>query len=374
MDETSAHDFLPFGPFLSSYVKSVAVSERIDIVQVIYVRIISRWERGRRMVTRTTSMGGWLGGGGLLVASLALASCASINGGPDRITASDVSKLALICPSAADLTGRPSTESDGSYRDRIVLKCVTVINAKFAAYEKGLSVDSTTTELVTDLGAQALSGVAAVATSARAAAKLSAGSAFLLGVNGAVSKDLFYKQTLPAIAASMEARRTKVLTDIIQAQVKDPDAKVYTLARAGFDISRYEDAGNMLSAIRELTASANQNATDAAASLKAAQMNLDIGTVNLSTPPEIKARVNSAIASVRAQATKAGSENKLRAILTSLKASTFHDLTIPDNQESPSTLSAVLRSTIMEVESADTAKQAGMMDQIEAALKANEGN
>ena len=311
--------------------------------------------------------------GGLLFVSLALGGCASISGGPDRVTAADVTKLALICPSEIDLTGRPAEEAPGAYRDRIVLKCVSVIDAKYAAYVKGLSVDRTTTELVTDVGAQALTGVAAVATSARAAAKLAAGSSFLLGVNGAVNKDLFYQQTLPAIVASMDTRRSKFLTDIVQAQVSDPDAKIYTLARAGFDINRYQDAGNMLSAIRELTANASQSADVAAALLTEAQMNFDNGTANLDTPVDIKARVNAAAAAVRALAAKAGSEGKLRAILTKLKTSTFPDVSIPNGANS-STLSKVLRVKIQKVASSDTAKQAGMMDQIEAAIKANAGN
>jgi hypothetical protein len=43
-------------------------------------------------------------------------------------------------------------------------------------------------------------------------AALAAGSAFMVGTQGAISKDLFYQRTIPALLAQMEANRTDAKT------------------------------------------------------------------------------------------------------------------------------------------------------------------
>ncbi len=344
----------------------------MDSQAISIVNFMNKKRRGF-MMSRSQAADHFFMFTGIMLLAMSLSGCASIRGGPGRITADDAVKYAPVCPSDDDLKSRPATESEAAYRDRIIHKCISIIDGKYDDYVQGLSVDRTTTDLVTEVGAQALTGVASVAKGARVAAKLSAGSAFLLGVNGVVNKDLFYKQTLPAIIASMDTQRTRVLTVIIESQVKDPDAKIYTLAHAGADISRYQRAGNMLAAIRELTTSANDSAQTAADQLKAAQINLDNGTANLATPPTIKARVNAAVSSIRSLANEQGSEPKLQAIAASIKSSVFPEIAIPAGNPTASTLSQILRVTIMRVVSSDSSKQADMMDKIEAAISANTG-
>lgn len=292
---------------------------------------------------------------------VSLAGCASIRGSQVRVTTSDLKGFVAVCPSEDQVIAPHAGESDGAYRDRIIMVCVKAMNAKYADFTDALSKESTTVNLVTDVASQGLATAASVVTKAGLARKLAAGSALSLGINGAINKDLFYKQALPAIIASMDAKRSKVLTGIVRSQNIDRNAKTYTLARAGTDLDRYQDAGSLTTAVRELTSSAVENAAQADAVLQAAERNLDIGTYTTATSLDIKTRAILAADFVRTLET-ANRDVDLWAIAAALKqpqaAGAKANITGP-----------IVRAEIAKVTTLTLDKQEARMKEIETALE-----
>ena len=215
----------------------------------------------------------------LLLGTLAasLAGCASIRASQRFVTADDIKKSAgMGCPSDNDLSGSPKAgETLGQYRNRIVIKCIKAIDINYDEFRSGLHKESVTSRLVLDILAQGLTSGASIAGK-KTAQRLSAGASFVVGSGAAINKDVYYEQTLPALEAIMDARRSKILATIIDAEKKDPNGSSYTLDAAALDLAAYQSAGNLYAAVADLT----KTATEAAAR---AQDNLDYvkGTVDL---------------------------------------------------------------------------------------------
>lgn len=313
----------------------------------------------------TAGVSSFCGGLGRFVAIAAIISsailvsgCASFRGAQDRVTAHDVATYESVCPSQSQIQAGHPGETNGAYRNRIVLLCIQVINSKYGEFTGELSKEASGTNLVSDIVAQTLATGASIVKGANAARKLAAGSALSLGVGAAVNKDLFYKQTLPAIVASMDAKRAKVLTAILQAENSDPQASVYTLDRAGFDLEALQEAGSLNNAVQELTTAAVQNAAEATAAQQEAATE-NIGTVQPITA-DIRTRILAAAAEVKALEA-ANQTDKLRLIATGFGLA-------PQPSSSAKTLSAIIRRELAKVTTADPAKQDEIMKRYEAIL------
>jgi len=258
----------------------------------------------------------WLRPAAFCLLATALAGCASMRGSQEPLTASDLDRHPAICPDETQLEAAHNNENNGQYRDRIIMVCVKAITVKYRAFIDQLSFESGIANLGTDLIAQGLSTAASVVDGANLAKRLAAGSALSLGVGSTINKDLFYKQALPAIVASMEARRSKILTAIAKAQNEDRAGKIYTLDRAGYDLDMLEQAGSLTMAVRELTSIAVDNANQAEKERQLAERALDFGVVQQTTPAidqRVKA-VNTALRKLAAD----GKEAELRRIAAEL--------------------------------------------------------
>lgn len=286
-------------------------------------------------------------------------ACSSLNGAQPRLTAADMATYNPVCPSRADLAGPPPGVPAGQYRDQVIRTCVGAISDNYGRFTRALSQEAGLTNLGTDLVSQGLATAASVVSKAAVAQKLAAGSALSLGIGASVSKDLFYKQTLPAIVASMDARRSKILTSIAQSENADPDAKVYTLARAAFDLDLLQDAGSLNAAVQELTTAAVQNAAQADAARQQAETVVDIGTAQAVTP-DVDARFHAAVALVRKLET-ANSADKLNAIASALGLA-------PKPGESVKQLSARIRIELARVTTMAPDKQGPFLDRVEGVL------
>lgn len=297
---------------------------------------------------------------GLTVAVACFVSaCASLNGAQPRLTAADMANYNPVCPSKEDLAGPPPGMSAGTYRDNVIGMCVKAITTNYAKFTQALSREAGVNNLVTDVLSQGLSTAASVVNKASVAQKLAAGSALSLGIGASVNRDLFYKQTLPAIIASMDARRNKVLTSIAQSENADPDAKTYTLARAAFDLGLLEDAGSLNAAVQELTTAAVQNAAQTDAARQQAETVVDIGTAQAVTP-DIDARYHAAVALVR-KLEAANSTDKLNAIAAALGLA-------PKPGETAKQLSARIRIELARVTTTAPDKQDAFLQRVEGAL------
>lgn len=208
--------------------------------------------------------------GALLCAGLALQGCASVRGRPYPITAADIRDR--VCPSDeqmdhfAVLTG----DARGAYRDRVISMCIGAYNRRYADFTASLSNESISTNLAVDLASAGLTTVAGIAAP-KTAKRLTAGAGFALGLGSAVSKDVFYQTALPALLTAMDAKRSEILTDIVTSEKSDPLGINYPLARAAFDLDRYEDAGTLSTGMSALARAAETASAKASQQLEAAQ-------------------------------------------------------------------------------------------------------
>ncbi|MGH6870644.1 MAG: hypothetical protein ACREHE_03980 [Rhizomicrobium sp.] len=267
----------------------------------------------------------------LFVTALALSGCASIQGMQEPITASDVDPSTMVCPSAAELA-QFQTLTDGTarqqYRDQVIASCVKAIDKNYAHFKVKLQEDAVGSNLATDVLSLGLSGAAAL-TKGQTAKQFAQGATVIIGVGTAINKDVFYEQALPAVEAAMDENRSTILAGILKAEKGDPNAQAYTLTSAALDLSSYESAGNIYTAIAELTKTAtvaSQIASQDVANAQAAPYSYPVsGPLDPTTQAGLVA-LNKSIKALKDPADR----GKLDAIATAVAAPraasmSFHD-------------------------------------------------
>jgi len=226
----------------------------------------------------------------LALTLFAVSGCASFNGMQHPITADDLDKDKIVCPTAQQLKDYSDPALTGvqkrDFRDGVVTQCVIAINAKYIEFKTALRTDAITSNLATDVLGLGLTGAAAV-TKHATSKQFTQGALAVVGIGADIDKDVFFNQTLPAIEASMDANRDTLLSNIVNAEKNDPTGANYTLAQAALDLIGYQDAGDIDIAIASLTKTASDAAAKAATALNAAQTKPYTAIL---LPPDIYAR------------------------------------------------------------------------------------
>lgn len=140
-----------------------------------------------------------------------------------------------------------------AYRDAFIAVHLAAIDARFYEFRGKLSAQSKSANLGLELGVLALTGAGSVVTTPLANI-LSAGGAGLTGTKAAVSKEVYFERTLPAIMASIEARRIAARAPILAGLAKDVAG--YPLVQAIADLYAYQNSASIDGAIGQITASA----------------------------------------------------------------------------------------------------------------------
>lgn len=189
---------------------------------------------------------------------LASGACTSIKAVQRPITAADITP-GFICPSNEEVQENERAAlqgvARGQHRDRVIMGCIKAINKSYGAFKLQMHEEKTGFALGTDLVALGATTGATFAGK-KLAQRLTAGAAFSIGAGASIEKNVFYQLTLPAIEASMDARRDKILTSIINAQKADPNGDRFTLAMAGYELDALQAAGNIYAAVSDLTKTA----------------------------------------------------------------------------------------------------------------------
>ena len=89
----------------------------------------------------------------------------------------------------------------------------------------------------------------------RAANILSAGGASLTGAKASLNKEVYFEKTLPALVASMDARRLTLKVAVLQKMRMPIDA--YSLSEAILDLATYQLSASIDGAIEQITGDAN---------------------------------------------------------------------------------------------------------------------
>jgi len=200
----------------------------------------------------------------ILATLIPLGACASFDGHPQPVIALNQNvDLAAKYPVDQALTNfyaLKTVQERTEYRDKIIGIYIVTADARYQQFRRLLSREVKGSNFGLGTGALALSTVASVAAE-RAANILSAGAAALSGAKTGLSKEVYFEKTLPALMAGMEANRTRVRTTILERMQKPADT--YTLAHAFLDLSNYETAASLDSAIDMVTREASNNVVQA---------------------------------------------------------------------------------------------------------------
>ena len=297
----------------------------------------------------------------------ATSGCASFRGTQQRVTATDFTRDTMVCPRTNE--PRLAGESAARFRDRVIGMCLKAIQANYDAFKNALWMESGATTLGLDVLSQSLSSIASVVDGANTVRRLSAGSAFSQGLSATINKDLFYKQALPALIASMDARRNKIITGILDNQNKDREAKTYTLDRAGYDLDVLQQAGSLASAIQELTNTAVQNQVATDKDVKAAEAGYVVGVFE-APAPAMGARIDAAFATIDGLVAN-NRTNALKAILADLKP-VATELKIPaPASETPQPIGNALKKMLFALSGGNLAddRREPILTAIEAAIQ-----
>ena len=203
---------------------------------------------------------------GVVAAGAAIAmmgGCASFDGTPHPVTPTDLT-VTLAQKGPFDITtaatiavaGRPpggGTMQD--YRNAFLAVQMGAIDAQYFRFRRDLTAQAKGANFALDLGILGLTGGGAIAGE-RAANILSAGGAGLTGAKASLNKEVYFEKTLPALVASMDARRLALKVAILQRMRQDIDT--YSLSAAIVDLSTYELSASIDGAIEQITGDANK--------------------------------------------------------------------------------------------------------------------
>jgi hypothetical protein len=201
----------------------------------------------------------------LVNAVLALSACGVFRGAPAPVISISQEKEDLAIYLGGDVLKKSYSSNDAdrngmsatAWRDAVIAARLQITDLNYQAFKNELYAETSGINLGTNLAALGVSGAAAVASAGTAQA-LAAASTGILGAGTAFNKDTLYEKTLPAIFAQMEANRTAVLLAMRKSQQND--AGKYPLSLALSDLSAYERAGTLESAIQALTTTATDQA------------------------------------------------------------------------------------------------------------------
>ena len=193
---------------------------------------------------------------------LVLTSCASTSGFQERPERIDTKLERLqkdyFLPGTDVLAeyNKPERPDKQSYRDNVVHGRLLAIDMQYGLFKQALYEEGVTTNVAIDTLGVVVGTAGAAVTGSDGSRILSALSGGISGTGTAINENLYYKRTLPALLALMDAKREAIRAEIISGLTTDHNT--YPLGRALVDLERYVQAGSIPGAISEILASAGE--------------------------------------------------------------------------------------------------------------------
>ncbi len=186
----------------------------------------------------------------ILLLMAGMASCASYKGFPERVINPDVELNSLACHFSQIKIDQYNAAIDEATRFRIRNEIINgrlaAIDVRFSIFQRRLIEEGIDLNVGTDAVMLGL-GAAGALVSGGTSKILSATSAAVIGMKESVDKNVFYKQTMPALFAQMVAQRKKVLVKIRTGLTKN--SADYPLEEGFVDLGDYEYAGSIPGAL-----------------------------------------------------------------------------------------------------------------------------
>lgn len=223
----------------------------------------------------------------MIIISIVLSSCASLTAYPDRSTNPQAELKAMDMYLQPTVITKYESDKDQdrngltkrAWRNEIVNARVRAADLHFNRFLQRLFQEGVGLGIATDWIVLGLNGAGALAGGAANA--LAASSAGVVGAKAAFDKNAFFEKTMPALLATMVAKRKDVLVRIREGLTKDIDEYPLTLALS--DLESYYNAGTIPGAIVEI-------AEAAGAIAKKAEAQLESLTIVTPVPVDLQAR------------------------------------------------------------------------------------
>ncbi len=151
-----------------------------------------------------------------------------------------------------------------AWRNEVVNARVRAIDINFNTFQQKLFQEGVGSGIATDWIVLALNAAGALAGGAANA--LSATSAGIVGARASFDKHAYFEKTMPALMASMVAKRKEILVRIREGLTQDIDEYALTLALN--DLDSYYQAGSIPGALLEIAETSGDKAKKADAKLE----------------------------------------------------------------------------------------------------------
>jgi hypothetical protein len=215
----------------------------------------------------------------LILASLILAGCKTIEGGPDRLYSVEEEKLQARVlldvavpggvPGLIERYYTPGTDDAQRIflRNEVIARRMYIIDVEYSEYEASLTSERQKFGFLTAAAASALGIAATLTTPLRSAQIVSGTGAAVLGARGAYDSEVVIAKTLQIVQGYMRAARDKVASRQILPRMTE-STTTYPLSAALHDIEDYYRAGTftagLIPALEESGAAAKNAANEKA--------------------------------------------------------------------------------------------------------------
>jgi hypothetical protein len=153
----------------------------------------------------------------------------------------------------------PEAYSNRAERNRVVDELVWTIDNDFQNYVESLYASGALFDTITDLVILGAASASTVAGGEGAKTILSAVAAGVTGARSTINKNFFAEQSKVALISKMKEMRARTLLRIEEG--KRTPISVYPMSQAMVDLQAYYFAGNILSALQDITREAGEGLT-----------------------------------------------------------------------------------------------------------------
>jgi hypothetical protein len=186
------------------------------------------------------------------------ASCQTMRFGgapePAYNVKADLETLTKKCGEAGSLEALYKDDLSTSERNKFIAGRLALINLQYLEFVRRSTSERQLIDSASDMLSLGVNLAGAAVDGAAAKTTLAAISAGISGSRTSIDKNYFYKETMPALIAAMNAERARALVPIITGMGLDVAA--YCPAQAVSDLYRYYFAGTFLGAIQAIQADA----------------------------------------------------------------------------------------------------------------------
>lgn len=218
---------------------------------------------------------GWLA---ISVIAIALSGCANtLRGGPDRVYDSvegpraDLRYAELKTAINTHCYKLSTTGSTRTQRDRLIGALMLIADRRYSEFELSLSNESRGGNFASSFASIGLTTAAALSSEA-AAQTLATLDTGLKGATQSYAKDFLFDQTVPALQNQMRASRATIRERIYERRSRSIEE--WPICWALHDIIAYEQAGTLVGAIVDITATSAEEQQEAEESAEATLSNI----------------------------------------------------------------------------------------------------